>query len=351
VSKPALKPLESLVGEIKTLIEQSRQQVAVTVNATMTMLYWQIGRRINQEVLKEQRAEYGRQILVSLARQLETEYGKGWSEKQLRHCLRFAETFPDEEIVSALRRQLSWTHIKTLIYIDDELKRSFYIEMCKLEKWGTRILQERVNSMLYERTAISKKPEETIKNELDQLGKNGQITPDLVFRDPYFLDFLDLKDSYSEKDLESAIVAELQRFIIELGSYFAFLARQKRITIDNRDYYLDLLFYHRRLKAPVAIELKLGEFDAAFKGQMELYLAWLEKYESVEGENPPIGLILCAGKNPEHVELLQLHRSNIKVADYFTVLPPKAVLLDKLHKAIAIAQNRLSGGRGESDER
>jgi predicted nuclease of restriction endonuclease-like (RecB) superfamily len=315
------------------------------------MLYWQIGRRINQEVLKEQRAEYGRQIVVSLARQLETEYGKGWSEKQLRHCLRFAETFPDEEIVSALRRQLSWTHIKTLIYIDDELKRSFYIEMCKLEKWGTRILQERVNSMLYERTAISKKPEETIKNELDQLGKNGQITPDLVFRDPYFLDFLDLKDSYSEKDLESAIVAELQRFIIELGSDFAFLARQKRITIDNRDYYLDLLFYHRRLKAPVAIELKLGEFDAAFKGQMELYLAWLEKYESVEGENPPIGLILCAGKNPEHVELLQLHRSNIKVADYFTVLPPKAVLLDKLHKAIAIAQNRLSGGRGESDER
>ncbi|MEI7672579.1 MAG: PDDEXK nuclease domain-containing protein [Deltaproteobacteria bacterium] len=351
MSKSALKPLESLVGEIKTLIEQSRQQVAVTVNATMTMLYWQIGRRINQEVLKEQRAEYGRQIVESLARQLETEYGKGWSEKQLRHCLRFAETFPDEEIVSALRRQLSWTHIKTLIYIDDELKRSFYIEMCKLEKWGTRILQERVNSMLYERTAISKKPEETIKNELDQLGKNGQITPDLVFRDPYFLDFLDLKDSYSEKDLESAIVAELQRFIIELGSDFAFLARQKRITIDNRDYYLDLLFYHRRLKSLVAIDLKIGEFDAAFKGQMELYLAWLEKYESVEGENPPIGLILCAGKNPEHVELLQLHRSNIKVADYFTVLPSKAVLLDKLHKAIAIAQNRLSGSREASDER
>jgi len=351
VSKSALKPLESLVGEIKTLIEESRRQVAVTVNAAMTTLYWQIGRRINQEVLKEQRAEYGRQIVVSLARQLETEYGKGWSEKQLRHCLRFAETFPDEEIVSALRRQLSWTHIKTLMYIDDELKRSFYIEMCKLEKWGTRILQERVNSLLYERTAISKKPEETIKNELDQLGQNGQVTPDLVFRDPYFLNFLDLKDTYSEKDLESAIVAELQRFIIELGSDFAFLARQKRITIDNRDYYLDLLFYHRRLKAPVAIELKLGEFDASYKGQMELYLAWLEKYESVEGENPPIGLILCAGKNPEHVELLQLHRSNIKVADYFTVLPPKAVLLDKLHKAIAIAQNRLSGGREAPDER
>lgn len=351
MSKSALKPLESLVGEIKTLIEKSRQQVAVTVNATMTMLYWQIGKRINEEVLKDKRAEYGKQIVISLARQLQAEYGSGWSEKQLRHCLRFADIFPDKKIVYTLCRQLSWSHIRILFFMDDPLKRAFYIEICKLEKWSVRTFRERIDSMLYERTAISKKPEETIKNELAQLGKNGQITPDLVFRDPYFLDFLDLKDSYSEKDLESAIVAELQRFIIELGSDFAFLARQKRITIDNRDYYLDLLFYHRRLKAPVAIELKLGEFDASFKGQMELYLAWLEKYESVEGENPPIGLILCAGKNPEHVELLQLHRSNIKVADYFTVLPPKAVLLDKLHKAIAIAQNRLSGGRGESDER
>jgi len=248
--------------------------------------------------------------------------------------------------VNALRTQLSWTHIRTILSIDGELKRTFYIEMCRLEKWSTRTLRERINSMLYERTAISKKPEETIQKELEQLGEGGPITPDLVFRDPYVLDFLGLKDTYSEKDLESAIVAELQRFIIELGTDFAFLARQKRIAIDNRDYYLDLLFYHRRLKSLVAIDLKIGEFDAAFKGEMELYLAWLEKHESVEGENPPIGLILCAGKNPEHVELLRLHKSNIKVADYFTILPPKEVLLDKLHKAIAIARNRL----GHRDE-
>jgi len=337
-----LAPHPSLFSEIKTLIEQGRQQVAVTVNAAMTMLYWQIGKRINEEVLHEKRAEYGDQIVVSLSRQLKDEYGSGWSEKQLRHCLRFAETFPDEQIVSALRRQLSWTHIKTLMYLDGDLKRSFYLEMCRIEKWSTRTLQERINSMLYERTAISKKPEETIRKELQQLGDGGQITPDLVFRDPYFLDFLNLKDSYCEKDLESAIVAELQRFIIELGTDFAFLARQKRIIVDHRDYYIDLLFYHRRLKALIAIDLKIGEFDAAYKGEMELYLAWLEKYESVEGENPPIGLILCAGKNPEHVELLQLHKSNIKVADYFTILPSKEVLLDKLHKAIAIARNRLT---------
>jgi predicted nuclease of restriction endonuclease-like (RecB) superfamily len=331
-----------LFSEIRLLIEQGRQQVAVTVNATMTLLYWQVGKRINDDILKNNRAEYGRKIVNALSAQLVSEYGKGWSEKHLRHCLRFAEVFPDEAIVSALRRQLSWTHLRTVMYIDDGLKRAFYIEMCRLEKWSTRTLEERINSMLYERTAISKKPEETIQRELQQLGATGQITPDLVFRDPYFLDFLDLKDSYSEKDLESAITAELQRFITELGSDFAFMARQKRIPIDSRDYYLDLLFYHRRLKALIAIDLKLGEFDAAYKGQMELYLAWLEKHESVEGENPPIGLILCAGKNPEHVELLQLHKSNIKVADYFTILPSKAVLLDKYHKAIAIARNSMT---------
>lgn len=336
------KAENGLFSEIKSLIEQGRQQVAVAVNATMTLLYWQVGKRLNDEVLKDQRAEYGQQIVATLSRQLTEEYGKGWSKRHLHHCLRFAETFPNPQIVNALRTQLSWTHIRTIIPIEDELKRSFYIEMCRLEKWSTRTLSERMNSMLYERTAISKKPEETIQRELQQLSEAGQITPDLVFRDPYFLDFLNLKDSYSEEDLESAIIAELQRFITELGTDFAFMGRQKRIPIDDRDYYLDLLFYHRRLKALVAIDLKLGEFDAAYKGQMELYLAWLEKHESVEGENPPIGLILCAGKNPEHVELLQLHKSNIKVADYFTILPSREVLLDKYHKAIAIARNSLA---------
>ena len=306
------------------------------------MLYWQIGKRINIEILNEQRAEYGKLVVATLSKQLTETYGIGWSEKQLRHCLRFAEVFPDSEIVSTLWRQLSWSHLKEVIYFDDDLKRMFYIEMCKLEKWSVRTFRERINSMLYERTAISKKPELTIKNELEILNTSGQITPDLVFRDPYFLDFLGLKDTYSEKDLESSIVAELQRFITELGNDFAFLSRQKRISIDNRDYYIDLLFYHRRLKCLIAIDLKIGEFDAAYKGEMELYLGYLEKYNTVEGENPPIGLILCTGKKNEHIELLQLHKSNIKVADYFTILPSKDILLDKLHKAIAIAQNQIS---------
>ncbi len=335
-------PEPELFGEVKALIEQSRQAVAVAVNSTMTMLYWEVGRRVNAEVLNDQRAEYGKQVVAALSAQLLAEYGKGWSTKHLRHCIRFAEVFAEKTIVSTLWRQLSWSHFKELIYLDDPLKRSFYIEICKLEKWSVRTLRERVNSMLYERTAISKKPELTIENELKLLGEEGRMSPDLVFRDPYFLDFLDLKDTYSEKDVESAIIAELQRFIVEMGTDFAFLSRQKRITIDHRDYYIDLLFYHRRLKSLVVIDLKIGEFDAAYKGEMELYLAWLEKHEAVEGENPPIGLVLCAGKNPEHVELLQLHKSNIKVADYFTVLPSKQVLMAKYHKAIAVARNSLA---------
>ena len=333
----------SFINEVKTLIEQSKQQVSVAVNATMSMLYWQIGKRINQEIKGKDRTElYGKEIVATLWRQLTEEYGTAFSEKNLRRMTQFANTFPDEKIVVSLIRQLSWSHIKILIPIEDEIKRMFYAEICKLEKWSVRTFQERINSMLYERTAISKKPEETIKNDLQLLNEKNQITPDLVFRDPYFLDFLGLKDTYSEKDLETAIIAELQRFITELGTDFAFLARQKRITIDSKDYYVDLLFYHRRLKSLVVIDLKIGEFDAAYKGQMELYLGYLQKHESVEGENPPIGLILCTGKNPEHLELLQLHKSNIKVADYFTILPSKEVLFDKLHKAIEIAQNQIS---------
>jgi len=332
---------KSVFDEIKKLIAESRQQIALSVNSTMTLLYWQIGNRINEEVLKEKRAEYGMKIITGLSKSLIQDYGNSFSEKNLRRMMQFAQVFQDKEFVASLIRHLSWTHILVLIPMEDPIKRQFYIEICKLEKWSVRIFRERVNSMLYERTAISKRPEEAIQNELKQLGNNNILSPDLVFRDPYFLDFLNLKHSYSEKDLEAAIVDELQQFIIELGNDFAFLARQKRISIDNRDYYIDLLFYHRRLKSLIVIDLKLGEFDAAFKSEMELYLAYLEKYEKVEGENTPIGLILCAGKNPEHIELLQLHQGNIKVADYYTLLPSKKVLLNRLHRAIEIAKNNL----------
>lgn len=330
-----------LVDDIKLLIAEAHKQVSVLVNTEMSMLYWQVGKRINAEVLQGKRAEYGKEVLQTLSDSLVQQYGKGWSIEQLRKCTRFATIFPDEQIVYTLCTQLSYSHIRLLFFIDDPLKREFYIEMVRLEGWSVRQLQERIKSMLYERTAISKKPEETIKKDLLQLKKENTLTPDLVFRDPYLLNFLGLQDTYSEKDLESAILAELQRFLIEMGNDFAFMARQKRIVIDNRDYRIDLLFYHRRLKSLVAIDLKLGEFEAAHKGNMELYLRYLEKYEQIEGENTPIGLILCTGKNEEHVELMQLDKSNIRVAEYLTILPSIEYLQEKLHKAVNIAKNNL----------
>jgi len=350
MSKEIVNQENALFGDIKKLIEESRQQVAVAVNSAITSLYWHVGTVINRDILQSNRAEYGKQIVNALSKQLLNEYGEGWGEKHLRHCMRFAETYPDEQIVYTLCRQLSWSHIRLVMFMDDALKREFYIEMCRVEKWSVRTFRERIQSMLYERTAISRKPEQTIRNELKQLRKEKQINPDLVFRDPYFLDFLGLKDTYSENDLETAIIAEIQRFIIEFGSDFAFMARQKRVTIDNRDYRIDLLFYHRRLKCLVAIDLKLGEFEAGFKGQMELYLRYLEKYEMVEGENQPIGLILCAGKNEEHIELLQLDKSNIRVAEYLTELPDRAILQQKLHQAIENARARLLRSNTENDE-
>lgn len=334
---------DSLFLSIKDLIDQSKQQLAVSVNATMSLLYWKIGNRINDEVRVQSRAEsYGKQIVATLWRQLESEYGTSFSEKNLRRMMQFAEIFNEEKKVELLIKHLSWSHIKILIPIEEPLKREFYIEMCKLEKWSVRVFQERIQSLLYERTAISKKPELTIQNDLELLKNEYKLNPDFVFRDPYILDFLGLRDMYSEKDLETSIIAELQRFITELGSDFAFLARQKRISIDNRDYYIDLLFYHRRLKCLVAIDLKIGEFEAGYKGQIELYLRYLEKYEQIEGENSPIGLILCTGKNEEHVELMQLDKNNIRVADYLTVLPTQKVLQEKLHKAVEIAQQKLT---------
>jgi predicted nuclease of restriction endonuclease-like (RecB) superfamily len=333
---------QPILQDIQGLINAARERVVRRVNAEITQLYWQVGKRIHDEVLQGERAQYGTQLIVELAKSLMAEYGRGWSEQHLRQCMRLAQAFESERILYTVCMELTWSHIRSLMYIEDATKRDFYIEICKLERWSVRQLQERIKSMLFERTAVSKKPEQTIQHDLELLRREGKLSTDLAFRDPYLLDFMGLKDDYSEQDLESAIVADLQTFITELGSDFAFLARQKRLTIDGRDYKIDLLFYHRRLKNLVAIDLKIGEFEAAYKGQMELYLRWLEKYEQIEGENPPIGLILCAGKNQEHVELLQLDKSNIRVAQYLTLLPSQEVFSRKLHEAVTLARARLS---------
>ena len=327
-----------LFENIRPLIEETRARVAQTVNAGLIQMNWNIGKLINAEILNNKRAEYGKEIISTLSRQLMAVYGKGFTASNLLHFVRFAEVFSDEAILYALSRELSWTHFRHIIYLKDELKRGFYAEMCRIERWSTRTLADKIQGMLFERTAISRKPEETIKQEIESLRDEDKLTPDLVFRDTYFLDFLGLSDSFSEKDLENAILRELEKFLLELGIGFAFVARQKRITVDGDDLYIDLLLFHRKLRRLVVIELKLGKFMPADFGQTEFYLRWLDKYERESGEESPIDLILCSEKSNERVELLSLDERNIKVADYWTNLPDKKLLEQKLHAAVKSAR-------------
>jgi len=332
----------ALLGDLKSLIESARVRVAVGVNAEMVMLYWSIGSRIRRDILGKERAAYGKAIVATVSQQLTLGYGAGFGRANLFAMIRFAEFYPEIRIVQTLSGKLSWSHFVELIKIDDPLQRDFYTDMCRLERWSVRTLQAKIQGMLFERTALSKKPEELARKELAALRDADKMTPDLVFRSPYFLDFLGLSDTFSEKDLENSILRDLERFILELGTDFSFIGRQKRITVDGEDYYIDLLFYHRKLRRLVAIDLKLGKFKAADKGQMELYLRWLDKYDRQPGEEAPIGLVLCAGSSVGHIELLELEASSIRVAEYLTELPPREVLEQKLRAAVEIARERFA---------
>jgi len=336
---------QTIYTKITSLINQTKEDVAISVNSALTLLYWNIGKQINNEILNNSRADYGKEIIQTLSLKLSKEFGKGYTKRNLENMIRFSKIFSDFEIVHSLSAKLTWTHFKTIIYIDDSLKREFYIGMVKLDKWSTRVLKDRIDSQLYERTALSKKPDELIQYEIDKL-HSGDISPNMILKDPYILDFLELNDRYLEKDLEDAILRDIENFILELGSGFSFIARQKVIQIDEEDFKIDLLFYNRKLKRLIAIELKLGKFKASYKGQMELYLRWLEKYEKEEDENSPIGIILCADKQSEQIELLQLEESNIHVAQYLTVLPEKKLLEAKLHQAMKNAKDRYNNTKG-----
>ena len=330
---------QSLIKDLRQIIEQARGRVASTANYELTMMYWHIGERINREVLSNQRAEYGKQIVASVARQLQEEYGKkGFEERTIRRMMKFAQMFPDIQIVSPLVSKLSWTHFLIVMPLKDELQREFYLTLAASERWSKRTLQNKIDGMLFERTAVASKPDELIKKELATLRDDKVLSPDLVFKSPYFLEFTGLKGMYSEKSLEDSLIAHLEQFIIELGNGFSFVARQKRMIIDGQDFYLDLLFFHRRLHRLIAIDLKLGRFKAQYKGQMELYLRWLEANEMEEGEETPLGLLLCTEGNDEQIELLQLDKAGIKVAQYLTELPSRHVLMQQIQKSLEAAK-------------
>ena len=335
---------EVLTTELRELILSARQTVARGVNSALVLLYWNVGQRLRTEVLKVERAEYGKEILSTVSKELVAEFGRGFSWPNLSRMMALAEAFPEQQILATLSRELGWSHFVELLPLKKHLQRDFYAELCRLERWSVRLLRQKIGGMLYERTALSKKPAKLAAIELQQLREEDTLTPDLVFRDPYFLDFLGLKGAYSEKDLETAILRDLEAFLVELGGDFAFLARQKRMVVDGEDFYLDLLFFHRRLRRLVAIELKLGKFAPGDVGQMEFYLRWLQKYEMRPGEDEPLGLILCAEKSDERIELFELAQRGIRVSEYLTELPPKKVLEQKLHDAVRLAQARLQAG-------
>ncbi|QIL84489.1 DUF1016 domain-containing protein [Vibrio sp. HDW18] len=341
-----LNNLHPLSQEVAALIRSAKQRAAAAINNEITLLYWQVGNRIRQEVLGGGRADYGKQVIATLATELTAQYGKGWSKRNLAQMVKFAEVFTDAHIVQTLSAQLSWSHFVILCAIDDPLKRDFYTSMAMQERWSTRTLDERIGALLFERTAISKKPDETIVAELTELRASGQYNKNLLLKDPYILDFLELNDRYLEKDLEDAILRDIEQFLLELGAGFTFVARQKRIQIDNDDFYIDLLFYNRKLKRLVAIDLKLEKFKHSHKSQMELYLSWLKKYETEEGENPPLGITLCSSKKQEQIELLEMEGSDIHVAEYLTRLIDVELLEKKLQHSIANAKQRLNNPGG-----
>jgi predicted nuclease of restriction endonuclease-like (RecB) superfamily len=319
-----------LFDELSQIIEHGKLQVVSRVNSILTITYWQIGKKINDYILKNERAEYGGKVVINLAKDLEKQFGRSYTLRNVRRMMQFAEQFDDLQIVTSLMTQLSWTHFLELFPLKTKESKLFYANKIISEKWSVRQTKFQIKRKAFERKEIASL--QTITELKDSQNP---------FKDPYFLDFLGLKDGYLENDLEAAIIKEIENFILELGIGFSFIERQKRIILDGKDFYLDLLFFHRKLKRLVVIELKIGDFKPSYKGQMELYLNWLNKYEKQEGENHPIGLILCAGKSNEQIELLEMHKDGIMVAEYWTELPPKKQLEQKLHSLLIEAKAKI----------
>ena len=322
---------QNLLARVSALIDSARDSIASYANATLTMTYWQIGSIIDSEVLREERAEYGAQTLVTLSHELTARYGKGFDRPNLSRMVTFARLFPDREIVVTLSHKLSWSHFLSLLPLRSDDARAFYAETAVVGRWTVRDLRRAISHKAYERREIAG----------SQLGPGAMVPAD-TFSDPYLLDFLGLHDGYLEADLEAAILRDLEAFLLEVGTGFTFVERQKRMVIDGKDFHLDLLLFHRPLRRLVAVELKIGEFDARYEGQMKLYLKWLNRHERHDGEEPPVGLILCAEASREQVELLEMHKDGIVVAEYWTALPPKHELEQRLQLMLREARERLA---------
>lgn len=331
IARSSGKAERDLIARASEVIKEGQASAARQANLALTLTFWRLGRFVGEEVLGSERAAYGEQIVVSLGRKLVEQYGRSYEEKDLRRMIQFAQQFPDEQIVVSLGRQLSWTHFRALLPLKTPEARAFYVQEAVSQGLSVRGLRQLIARKGYERREIA----------------NAQIVgetavPRDVFRDPYLLDFLGLEDTFLERDLESAIIRDMEAFLLEAGNGFAFVERQKRMIIDDDDYHLDLLFFSRPLRRLVAVELKIGKFKAAYEDQMKLYLKWLDRYERREGEESPIGLILCTAASREQIELLEMHKDGIVVAEYWTALPPKAERRARIQQIYESAAERVA---------
>jgi len=336
---PTASEYQSLLVDVCAIIDSARQQLAATYTNIQLIMYWSIGMRVNQDVLGGKRAEYGAQIVSTLSTQLQKQYGDEYGERNLRRMMQFAQEV-DKQIVSTLSTQLSWSHVIEILPLKEALQREFYLSMASSNKWSVRTLRKEINGCLFQRTAIAGKDNEQIHEELTSLRTEGVITPDLVFKNPYFLSFTGLKGYYSERTLEDSLINSIQQFLIELGNGFCFVDRQKRMIIDGDDFYLDLLFYHRKLHRLIAIDLKTTRFHHEYKSQMELYLSWLDKNEREEGELPPLGLILCTEGSEEQIKYLEMDKTGIHVAHYYTELPKPEELQEIIQRQIQFSRQK-----------
>jgi predicted nuclease of restriction endonuclease-like (RecB) superfamily len=322
---------DALLRYLVNIVAQGRRVAAVQVNAALTLTYWLVGRAISINTLRSGRADYGREILGTLSQELGSRFGAGFDPSNLSRMVAFARIFPDYEQTTSMAHRLSWSHVRALLALKSDEARSFYAEEAASKHLSVRELRSAISRKAYERREIA-------NSQIPE----GTAVPRDTFRDPLILDTLGLHDTYLEKDLEAAILRDVQAFLLEVGRGFAFVASQKRMIIGDDDFYLDLLFFSRPLRRLVAVELKIGKFDARFEGQMKLYLKWLDRYEREEGEDSPIGLILCTEVSREQVEFLEMHKDGIVVAEYWTALPPKAELEAKLGEIVRDAQERLA---------
>lgn len=320
-----------LVDQVSALIEQAQTFAATQVDATLTLRNWYIGRMIDVAVLREGRAGHDQELVASLGQQLTSRYGRGFDRTNLYRMVRFSQQFAEPELVASLGQQVSWTHFKALLPLANAEARAFYVKETIDRRLSVRELQHAIERKAFERREIA-----------DSQIPEGSGVPLDAFRDPMLLDMLGLADTYLERDLEAALVHDMEAFLLEVGRGWAFVERQKRMTFDGDDYYLDLLFYSRPLRRLIAVELKVGKFKPSYQGQMNFYLKWLDRHERQADENPPIGLILCTTASRDQIELLELHKDGIVVAEYWTTLPPKAELQARIQAVYREAQERIA---------